>query len=105
MTDLAQAAAVASLESQGELDSRVEAIVRERLTMLAALREQGWDVPAAEGNFVWLPLGDDALDFASACDPVSVRPFAGDGVRITVGAPEVNTEFLTLAANWKSSRP
>ncbi len=66
--------------------------------MVAALREQGWDVPEAQGNFVWLPLGDDAMDFAAACDPVSVRPFAGDGVRISVGAPEVNAEFVALAA-------
>ncbi|MDX6278158.1 MAG: histidinol-phosphate aminotransferase, partial [Nocardioidaceae bacterium] len=71
VTDLAQAAAVASLDSQAELDQRVETIVQERIAMLAALRAQGWDVPEAEGNFVWLPLGDDAMEFAAACDPVS----------------------------------
>lgn len=102
VTDLAQAAAVASLDSQAELDKRVEAIVQERGAMIAALREQGWDVPQAEGNFVWLPLGDDAMDFAASCDPVSVRPFAGDGVRISVGAPEVNAEFLALAGAWRT---
>ncbi|MCW2749508.1 MAG: aminotransferase [Aeromicrobium sp.] len=101
VTDLAQAAAVASLDSQDELDKRVEAIVQERIAMVAALREQGWDVPQAEGNFVWLPLGDDAMEFAAACDPVSVRPFAGDGVRISVGAPEINSEFLASAAAWR----
>jgi histidinol-phosphate aminotransferase len=101
VTDLAQAAAVASLDSQDELDKRVESIVQERIAMLAALRGQGWDVPEAEGNFVWLPLGDDAMDFAVACDPVSVRPFAGDGVRVSVGAPEINAEFIALAAAWR----
>jgi histidinol-phosphate aminotransferase len=100
VTDLAQAAAVASLDSQGELDQRVEAIVQERGAMVAALRAQGWDVPQAEGNFVWLPLGDEAMEFAAACDPVSVRPFAGDGVRISVGAPEINAEFIALAGAW-----
>jgi histidinol-phosphate aminotransferase len=102
VTDLAQAAAVASLDSQAELDKRVEAIVQERVAMLAALRAQGWDVPQADGNFVWLPLGDDAMEFAAACDPVSVRPFAGDGVRISVGAPEINAEFVALAAAWRT---
>jgi histidinol-phosphate aminotransferase len=102
VTDLAQAAAVASLDSQNELDKRVEAIVQERIAMHAALRAQGWEVPQAEGNFVWLPLGDDAMEFAAACDPVSVRPFAGDGVRISVGAPEINAEFIALAAAWRA---
>ena len=102
VTDLAQAAAVASLDSQAELDQRVGAIVQERVAMVDALRAQGWEVPAAEGNFVWLPLGDDAMDFAAACDPVSVRPFAGDGVRISVGAAEVNAEFLATAAAWRT---
>lgn len=104
VTDLSQAAAVASLESQEALDKRVEAIVQERIAMVAALREQGWDVPATEANFVWLPLGDEALDFAAACDPVSVRPFAGEGVRISIGAPDVNTEFIAAAGAWRARR-
>ncbi|MCW2838548.1 MAG: aminotransferase [Aeromicrobium sp.] len=103
VTDLSQAAAVASLESHAVLEERVEAIVQERVAMVAALREQGWDVPDTEANFVWLPLGADALDFAVACDPVSVRPFAGDGVRISVGTPEVNAQLLALAATWQAS--
>ena len=101
VTDLAQAAAVASLDSEAELSARVESIVKEREVMLTALRGQGWDVPEAQGNFVWLPLGDDAMEFAAACDPVSVRPFAGDGVRISVGDPAVNAEFIALAAEWR----
>ena len=104
VTDLSQAAAVASLHAQAALDERVEAIVQERHAMLRALRGQGWDVPDTQANFVWLPLGDDATAFAVACDPVSVRPFAGDGVRISVGAPAVNAELLERAAAWRASR-
>ncbi len=59
-------------------------------------------MPEAQGNFVWLPLGDDAMAFAAACDPVSVRPFAGDGVRISVGDPAVNAEFIALASAWRA---
>ncbi|MGH3458156.1 histidinol-phosphate transaminase [Aeromicrobium sp.] len=102
VTDVAQAAAVASLDAVDELAERVEAIVAERVRVLAALRDQGWDVPDTEANFVWLPLGDDALEFAAACDPVSVRPFAGDGVRISIGEPDVNDQFLAVAARWRS---
>ena len=102
VSDLAQAAAVASLESFDELAKRVDALVVEREAMVKTLRDQGWDVPQAEGNFVWLPLGDDALAFAETCDPVSVRPFAGDGVRISIGDAAINAEFLASAGAWKS---
>lgn len=101
VTDLSQAAAVASLEATDELETRVEAIVQERVAMVAALRAQGWDVPDTEANFVWLPLGDAALDFAAACAPVSVRPFGGEGVRVSIGSPEANIEFLERAAAWR----
>ncbi|WP_456696535.1 histidinol-phosphate transaminase [Aeromicrobium sp. P5_D10] len=101
VTDLSQAAAIASLESQSALQERVEAIVQERITMVAALRAHGFELPDTQANFVWLPLGEDALAFAAACDPVSVRPFAGDGVRISIGTPEINAELIELAAAWK----
>jgi len=102
VTDVAQAAAVASLASADALGERVDAIVAERDRVLAALRSQGWDVPDSQANFVWLPLGEDAVDFAVTCAPVSVRPFAGDGVRISIGDPHVNDRFLEVAANWRS---
>ena len=102
VTDVAQAAAVASLEAAEALAERVETIVAERVRVHAALRDQGWDVPETQANFVWLPLGDDALEFAAACDPVSVRPFAGDGVRVSIGEPDVNDQFLAVAARWRS---
>ena len=48
--------------------------------MVAALREQGWAVPDAQGNFVWLPLGERTREFAAAAEQagVMVRPFAGE---------------------------
>src|SRR3954469_14177549 len=83
VSHVAQAAAIASLEAQAELFVRVEDLVARRADLVARLREVGWDLPDAQGNFVWFPLGDRALDFAAACGEVgiSVRPFAGDGVR------------------------
>lgn len=101
VTDVAQAAAVASLDAADELLERVDAIVAERGRVLAALRDQGWDVPDSQANFVWLPLGDEALDFAAACDPISVRPFDGDGVRVSIGDPDVNDRLLGIASRWK----
>lgn len=95
---MAQEAAVASLAAEAELFERVEALVAERTRVLAALRAQGWTVPDSQANFVWLPLGEDALAFAAACEEVglSVRPFPGDGVRCTVAEVEANDRLIEV---------
>lgn len=106
VSSVAQAAARASLDAEDELLRRVATIVAERGRVHQALTEQGWDIPDAQGNFVWLGLGSDSLAFAAACDEagVSVRPFQGDGVRVTVGEPEANDLFLGVAKGWVADR-
>lgn len=106
VSGVAQAAAVASLrpEAERELMARVDAVVSERERVSAALAGQGWDVPHSEANFVWLPLPDDgaAAGFAAAAEAagVSVRPFAGAGVRVTVAEPAAGDVVLRVAAAW-----
>ena len=82
----AQAAALASLDAEAELRERVEAVMAEREPLRQALRELGYDVPPSQGNFVWLPTGADTMRVAQVFDDngVLVRPFDGDGIRITV---------------------
>ncbi len=96
---LAQAAAVASLAAEAELLDRVDAVVKERGRVRDELLGQGWNVPPTEGNFVWLPLGEDTLDFAAACDlaGIGVRPFPPDGARVSIGDHDANDAFLAVA--------
>ena len=103
VSHVAQRAAIASLESEDALFDRVESLVAERTRVVDGLRAVGWDVPDAQGNFVWLPLGDDALGFAEVAqaEGIAVRPFAGDGVRVTIGETEANDIFLTVAEKWR----
>jgi histidinol-phosphate aminotransferase len=100
VSSVAQAAAVASLAREAELFERVEAIVAERSRVVDALTGQGWVVPEPQGNFVWLRLGERTAEFAAAAERagVMVRPFAGEGVRVTVGEPEGNDVFLGVTA-------
>ena len=102
VSSVAQAAAVASLEHEDELFERVEAVVAERTRMLDALRGQGWMPPEAQGNFVWLALGDRAVEFAAAAEQagVMVRPFPGDGVRVSIGEPAGNDVLLEVARGF-----
>jgi histidinol-phosphate aminotransferase len=104
VSHVAQQAAVASLHQEPALLERVEALVEERARVWHALREQGWDLPASEANFVWLWLGDQTVEFAADCEAagVMVRPFAGDGVRVTIGETEANDVFLKVAAEWRA---
>ncbi len=96
---VAQAAAVAALGVEDQLLEQVEAIVAERERVVSALREQGWSVPEAQGNFVWLALGPDTPRFAAAAEVagIMVRPYGEDGVRITIGEPPANDVFLSVA--------
>jgi histidinol-phosphate aminotransferase len=106
VSDLAQRAAIASLEAYGELEVRVKALVEERARVLAALREQGWPVPDTEANFVWLPLGAETAEFAAACQEagIMVRPFEGEGARCTIGETEANDRLIEVARAFRGSR-
>ncbi|NUR09853.1 MAG: histidinol-phosphate transaminase [Nocardioidaceae bacterium] len=100
VSSVAQAAAVESLRREAELLERVEGIVAERARVREALLDQGWAVPDAQGNFVWLPLGERTVAFAKAAEEagVMVRPFAGDGARVSIGEPAGNDVLLKVAA-------
>jgi histidinol-phosphate aminotransferase len=100
---LAQAAAIASLLAEDELLERVEGLVKERSRVNDALHAQGWSkLPASEANFVWLRLGSRTMEFATACASagVAVRPFDGEGARVTIGEAEANDIFLRVAADF-----
>lgn len=95
----AQAAALAALDQEDEMRRRCDLIIAERTRVHAALSELLPGVPASQSNFVWLPLLDGSAEFAGVCEAngVIVRPFQGDGVRVTVGTPEENDAFLAAA--------
>ena len=98
VSNIAQSAAVASLELEAELLKRVDAIVETREWFEAQLREIGYDVPNSQANFVWLQLGVQTDDFVIQCtaQAVAVRPFSGEGVRITIGEREPLERVLEI---------
>ena len=101
VSGLAQAAAVAALGDRQEVARRAKLTTAERDRVRAALLDSGYDVPPSQANFVWLPLGDRTVGFAEAClnERIVVRPFAGEGVRVTIGTPADNDAFLAVAAD------
>ena len=106
VSTIAERAAVASLGVFDELKQRVDALVAERERVVAALRHQGWHVPATQANFVWLALGADAVAFGVAAGKVglTVRVFAGEGARCTIAETEANDLLLEVARDFVIAR-
>lgn len=98
---VAQVAAIASLEARPELLDRTEAVIAERDRMRTALLAAGYRVPPSESNFLWITLDAATTEFAeaSAAAGVLIRPFAGEGVRVTAGDPHENDLFLDFATD------
>jgi histidinol-phosphate aminotransferase len=106
VSGLAQECAIAALTDIAEVERRAALTVAERDRVAKLVGGVGIDLPPSQANFVWLPLGDNSAAFAQHCEAggVVVRPFAGDGVRVTIGLPEENEQFLALLTAWTSVR-
>ncbi|MCZ2806419.1 histidinol-phosphate transaminase [Modestobacter sp. VKM Ac-2983] len=107
VSSLAQAAAVAALASEPEVRERCAAVVTERARLTDALRGRGLPVADSQANFVWLPLGERTVEVAAALEARAVitRPFAGEGIRVTVGTPEEDDVFLGALDDVLTSAP
>jgi histidinol-phosphate aminotransferase len=104
VSGLAQDCAIAALGDGVEVERRAALTVAERDRVTKELASAGYDVPPSQANFVWLGFGADSAAFAEHCDAggVIVRPFAGEGVRVTIGLPEENDQFLDLVSTWST---
>ncbi|MFZ6991504.1 histidinol-phosphate transaminase [Curtobacterium sp. RRHDQ66] len=99
VTAQGQAAALASLEREDELLARVAELAERRDTIVTELRAQGWEVPDAQGNFVWLATGERTGVAAERFEQagIIVRAFADEGVRISIGEHEAVDKLLETA--------
>ncbi|KHK98997.1 aminotransferase [Microbacterium mangrovi] len=88
VTELAQSAAVASLDAEAELAERIDEVVAQRERLFALLQDAGWPAVPSEANFIWVPAGDRAveLDELLQAGGVVARTFPGEGVRISSGS-------------------
>ncbi len=100
----AQAAAIAALAQQDEMRRRCAIITAERDRGAQILRRSGLGVPASQGNFWWLSAGGRSAELAHALERrgVVVRPFP-TGIRVTVGSPAENVQFLAALAEVRAA--
>ncbi|MFC5221742.1 histidinol-phosphate transaminase [Bifidobacterium leontopitheci] len=105
VTDVAQEAALASLDAYDELSDRVKSIISERNRVVTALVRQGWAFPDPYANFFWLPLGERTDEAAAEFEQagLSVRAFSGDGIRISIGEASANDAVIEVCAKLKKA--
>ncbi len=103
VNSVAQAAAEGALVDVDSLTRHVTECLSERRRVTADLRAQGWDVVDSRANFVWVPTAD-AIELAAALEArgIIIRPFAGEGIRATIGSPGENDSFLAAMAALRS---
>jgi len=102
VSNVAEEAALAALECEDELFERVAHLSAERERVWQALAQQGWEIYPSHANFIWLRLGDDTEAFASACEEagITIRPFPGEGVRISIGETEANDRVIAVSEHF-----
>ena len=107
VTGPAGAAAIASLDVERELLGRVTVIAERRDTAWRALGEQGWNIPNPQGNFLWLPTGEQTTEVADRLFDAGlvVRAFQPDGIRVSIGEEAAVEELLRIAADIVGNLP
>jgi histidinol-phosphate aminotransferase len=95
VSSLAQVAAIASLDAGAEMRDRVDSVTAERDRVVEALLQRGVDVERSATNFVWIPCRDADRQAAQLERAgIITRPFAGHGLRVTIGSYHDNTRFI-----------
>lgn len=108
VSSVAEAAAIAALDSSDEVWQRASSLLPERERMVAAIRELGWSIPDSAANFVWLRTDDaehERLQAAFDAADIMVRGYPGDGVRITIADAASNDRVLAVLAGFERSGP
>jgi histidinol-phosphate aminotransferase len=102
VSNIAQVAAVASLEHEIELFKRVDEVIADRIWFESELEKLGFILPPSQANFVWIPLGERTEEFAKRSEgiAVSIRPFPGEGVRISIGERQALERVIELAKEF-----
>ncbi|GGA67774.1 putative phenylalanine aminotransferase [Pseudoclavibacter endophyticus] len=99
-TGQAEAAALAALEASDEAARRVTEVTVRRNELSRALRDQGWDIPDSQANFVWLATRERTAEADSILREhgIIARPYESVGIRVTIGDDASVVRILTATA-------
>jgi len=77
-------------------------LIAERTWFESELTKLGFTLPRSQANFVWLPIGERTEEFARRSEgiAVSIRPFPGEGVRISIGERPALERVIEIAKDF-----
>lgn len=101
LSAVAEACALAALAADQAMRSQVLQICEEKARVLSELRNLGWTIPQAGGNFIWFSgsVGEQ-IQAAALSQAVQTRGFP-EGVRVTIGSRAENDQFLAAIRTIK----
>lgn len=101
LSAVAEACALAALADDQAMRSQVLQICEEKARVLSELRNLGWTIPQAGGNFIWFSgsVGEQ-IQAAALSQGVQTRGFP-EGVRVTIGSRAENDQFLAAIRTIK----
>ena len=104
VSNVAQVAAIASMDRKDELQVRISEIIEMRNWFEQELTDLGFVLPESQANFVWLGLGEKSQAFADECNQVAVavRCFPNEGIRVTIGERAALEQLLPICARYVS---
>lgn len=103
LSSVAEACALAALADEAAMRSQVLQICKQRERVVGELRNRGWTIPQAGGNFIWFagPVGEK-VQAAALSEGLQTRGFP-EGVRVTIGSRAENDQFLAAISSIKPS--
>ena len=101
LSGVAEACALAALAAEEIMRQQVAKICQERERVVGKLRENGWSIPQAGGNFIWF-AGQVGAEIQSVAlsQGIQTRGFP-EGVRVTIGNRTENDQFLAAISGIK----
>ncbi|AUG80134.1 Putative histidinol-phosphate aminotransferase [Kitasatospora sp. MMS16-BH015] len=93
---LQEAALLAAVSAQAEVEQRIAEITAERDRLSAELVGLGWSVAPSLTNFLWVVAPGDHAPLRAALEEreVAVRYYPGQGIRIAIGEKDANDAVL-----------
>lgn len=96
---IAQNAALASLDAAGEVFARVESLADQAIEIYEELTRRGVQLPKPHGNFIWIAQQNadpDAVQQVLESHGLVARVFP-EGVRISIGPPDSKQRVIAAA--------
>jgi len=102
---LAEVAVAAALGDPAHRDAIVAEVRAQRAEVERLVADHGVPVVPSQANFVWLPLGAASAELGRLCaeQGVSTRVFAGEGIRVSVGEPELPARLAAALGSFRAS--